>query len=97
MSRTIRVGTRGSALAVAQSGLVVGALERAGVTVEVVTVSTPGDRPAALIAQIGIGVFSSALREALAEGTVDVAVHSYTHAPCSAATVFPPATSPSAT
>ncbi len=81
MSRTIRVGTRGSALALAQTGLVVAALERAGASVEVVTISTAGDRSSAPIEQIGIGVFTSALRDALAEGTVDVAVHSYKDLP----------------
>jgi hydroxymethylbilane synthase len=81
VSRTIRVGTRGSALALAQTGLVVAALERAGASVEVVTISTAGDRSSAPIEQIGIGVFTSALRDALAEGTVDVAVHSYKDLP----------------
>jgi hydroxymethylbilane synthase len=81
VTRTIRVGTRGSALALAQTGLVVAALERAGATVEVITISTPGDRSSAPIEQIGIGVFTSALRDALAERTVDVAVHSYKDLP----------------
>lgn len=75
------MGTRGSALALAQTGLVVDALERAGATIEVVTVSTPGDRSSAPIAEIGVGVFTTALRDALAEGTVDVAVHSYKDLP----------------
>lgn len=81
MSTTIRVGTRGSALALAQTGIVADALERAGATVEIITVSTPGDRSSAPIAEIGIGVFTSALRDALADRTVDVAVHSYKDLP----------------
>lgn len=81
MSRTIRIGTRGSALALAQSGTVADALEKAGAKVELVTVVTPGDRSSAPIAEIGIGVFTSALRDALADGTVDVAVHSYKDLP----------------
>ncbi|HEY7593111.1 MAG TPA: hydroxymethylbilane synthase [Actinophytocola sp.] len=81
MSRTIRIGTRGSALALAQTGTVADALEKAGAKVELVTVVTPGDRSAAPIAEIGIGVFTSALRDALADGTVDVAVHSYKDLP----------------
>ncbi|HEV7648232.1 MAG TPA: hydroxymethylbilane synthase [Actinophytocola sp.] len=81
MSRTIRIGTRGSALALAQSGTVADALEKEGAKVELVTVVTPGDRSSAPIAEIGIGVFTSALRDALADGTVDVAVHSYKDLP----------------
>jgi hydroxymethylbilane synthase len=81
VSRTIRIGTRGSALALAQTGTIAAQLEAAGVTVEVVTVVTPGDTSSAPIAEIGVGVFTSALRDALADGTVDVAVHSYKDLP----------------
>lgn len=81
MSRLIRIGTRGSALALAQTGIVADALEKAGAKTELVTVVTPGDRSSAPIAEIGIGVFTSALRDALADGTVDVAVHSYKDLP----------------
>ncbi|WP_141999013.1 hydroxymethylbilane synthase [Amycolatopsis cihanbeyliensis] len=80
-TRTIRIGTRGSMLALAQTGAVAKALERAGQRVEVVTISTPGDRSSAPIAEIGVGVFTSALREALVQGRVDVAVHSYKDLP----------------
>ncbi|WP_199441631.1 hydroxymethylbilane synthase [Umezawaea beigongshangensis] len=81
MNRILRIGTRGSALALAQTGLIADALERAGARVEIVTVSTPGDRSSAPIAEIGVGVFTSALRDALADGEVDVAVHSYKDLP----------------
>lgn len=81
MSRTIRIGTRGSALALAQTGTVAAQLEAAGSKVEIVTVVTPGDRSSAPIAEIGIGVFTSALRDALAAGEVDVAIHSYKDLP----------------
>lgn len=81
MSRTIRIGTRGSALALAQTGTVAAQLEAAGAKVEIVTVVTPGDRSSAPIAEIGIGVFTSALRDALAAGEVDVAIHSYKDLP----------------
>jgi hydroxymethylbilane synthase len=77
----IRVGTRGSALALAQTGTVVDALRAAGAEVEVVVISTPGDRSSAPIAEIGVGVFTSALRDAVAAGEVDVAVHSYKDLP----------------
>ncbi|MFC7618046.1 hydroxymethylbilane synthase [Actinokineospora soli] len=81
MMRTLRIGTRGSALALAQTGTIADALERAGARVEIITVKTPGDLSSAPIAEIGVGVFTSALRDALADGTVDVAVHSYKDLP----------------
>jgi hydroxymethylbilane synthase len=81
VNRILRIGTRGSALALAQTGHIAAALERAGARVEIVTVSTPGDRSGAPIAEIGVGVFTSALRDALAAGEVDVAVHSYKDLP----------------
>ncbi|MCX2728870.1 hydroxymethylbilane synthase [Saccharopolyspora sp. NFXS83] len=81
MNKTLRIGTRGSALAMAQSGMVAEQLEAAGYPTQLVEVSTPGDRSMAPIAEIGVGVFTSALREALADGEVDVAVHSYKDLP----------------
>jgi len=81
VSRVIRIGTRGSALALAQTGIVAAQLEAAGAQVELITVVTPGDKSTAPVAEIGIGVFTSALRDALADGTVDVAIHSYKDLP----------------
>lgn len=78
---TIRIGTRGSALALTQTETIAGALRRAGQQVEIVKITTPGDRSSAPIAEIGVGVFTSALREALANKQVDVAVHSYKDLP----------------
>ena len=74
----LRLGTRASALATTQSGLVAEAIrERLGREVELVEVSTEGDRSSAPLASLGgTGVFVSALRDALLSGTVDVAVHS---------------------
>ncbi len=68
----------------AQSTAVAEELERAGYTTELVRVSTPGDQSQAPISEIGVGVFTSALREALAAGEVDVAVHSYKDLPTAA-------------
>ncbi|WP_322920997.1 hydroxymethylbilane synthase [Nocardioides renjunii] len=74
----LRLGTRASALATTQSGLVADMIrERLGREVELVEVSTEGDRSAAPLATMGgSGVFVSALRDALLAGRVDVAVHS---------------------
>lgn len=88
MNRSIRIGTRGSTLALAQTATVADVLENCGYDVEVVTVSTPGDRSSAPIAEIGVGVFTSALRDALANGDVDVAVHSYKDLPTAPDTRF---------
>jgi hydroxymethylbilane synthase len=81
LKKAIRIGTRGSALALAQTRLMADALERAGAVVEIITITTPGDRSSAPIPEIGIGVFTSALRDALAAGDIDVAVHSYKDLP----------------
>lgn len=77
----LRVGTRPSALAVAQSGMIAERISAAGRPAELVNVSTTGDRSLAPIAELGVGVFVSALREALVAGEVDVAVHSYKDLP----------------
>jgi hydroxymethylbilane synthase len=77
----IRIGTRGSLLATTQAGSIRDALIAAGHDAELVIVSTDGDRSQAPIADIGVGVFTAALREAIAEGTVDMAVHSYKDLP----------------
>ena len=81
--RPLRLGTRGSALALAQSGHVADEVSaRLGRPVELVRVQTEGDVNAAAIAQIGgTGVFVTALRDALLAGTVDLAVHSYKDLP----------------
>lgn len=81
MNKTLRIGTRGSALAMAQTTWVADALERAGYATELVSVATPGDQSSAPISEIGVGVFTSALREALAADEVDVAVHSFKDLP----------------
>ena len=74
----LRVGTRASRLARTQSGQVADALAAAlRREVVLVDVSTQGDTSSAPLASFGgVGVFVSALREALLRGEVDVAVHS---------------------
>ena len=78
MSTPIRVGTRASLLATTQARLVADLVEvRLGRPVELVEVTTEGDRSAAPLATLGgTGVFVTALREALIGGRIDIAVHS---------------------
>ncbi len=74
----IRLGTRGSALALAQSQRVADSIAaRTGSPVELVTISTLGDRSSAPLESLGgAGVFVTAVREALLAGECDVVVHS---------------------
>ncbi|WP_307815955.1 hydroxymethylbilane synthase [Myceligenerans indicum] len=74
----IRLGTRGSALAMTQSGTVARRIEHlTGRRVELVRIRTEGDvRTGSLASLGGTGVFVTALREALLDGRCDVAVHS---------------------
>jgi hydroxymethylbilane synthase len=83
----LRVGTRASALARAQSGAVADVLARAlGRPAELVDVRTHGDVSRAPLSVIGgVGVFVSALRTALLAGEVDIAVHSLKDLPTAAA------------
>ena len=74
---TLRIGTRASALATTQSRTVADAIAALGYEVELVEVTTEGDVNQAPLASFGgVGVFVSALREALLSGRIDVAVHS---------------------
>lgn len=73
--RPLRLGTRGSRLALAQSGMVAHELRATGVAVELVVVRTEGDdRPPDTA--WGEGAFVGALETALLDGSVDLAVHS---------------------
>ncbi|MGK5640465.1 hydroxymethylbilane synthase [Streptomyces sp. URMC 126] len=74
----LRLGTRRSKLAMAQSGQVAEAVRRlTGRPVELVEITTYGDVSREHLAQIGgTGVFVSALRDALLAGEIDFAVHS---------------------
>ena len=75
---TIRVGTRGSRLALAQTGIVVKKLKSLGIEAETKVVSTQGDEVTNVpLHEIGKqGVFVRALDEAILEGEIDCAVHS---------------------
>ena len=76
-SRTLRLGTRRSALALAQAGRVATALRDNGHDVALVEIVTDGDRSSAALTQLGgTGVFVTELRRQLVDGTIDGAVHS---------------------
>ena len=74
----IRIGTRGSKLALAQTNRVVSALEANGVEAEIVVISTRGDRVTdrALHEAGGFGLFVRELDNAILDGRIDAAVHS---------------------
>ncbi|NEY33238.1 hydroxymethylbilane synthase [Streptomyces sp. PRKS01-65] len=76
--KALRLGTRRSKLAMAQSGQVADAVSQVtGRPVELVEITTYGDTSREHLAQIGgTGVFVTALRDALLRGEVDFAVHS---------------------
>jgi hydroxymethylbilane synthase len=73
--RPIAIGTRGSALALAQATLVREAFERDGRRVRVVVLETEGDRRAPDTAW-GEGAFVAAIERALLDGRIDAAIHS---------------------
>ena len=76
----LRVGTRGSALALRQADIAVEHLVRvrAGLSVEIVEISTKGDRDKTTpFDELGPkGIFAHELQRALLDGEIDVAVHS---------------------
>jgi hydroxymethylbilane synthase len=73
----LRLGTRRSALATTQSGWVAEQLRAAGHEVELVEITTEGDVSGELLTAIGgTGVFAAAIRKALKDDRVDLAVHS---------------------
>ncbi|MGH9748265.1 MAG: hydroxymethylbilane synthase [Candidatus Acidiferrales bacterium] len=96
--KPLRIGTRGSALALWQANHLRDALAKSfGVESEIVVVKTSGDRFAsAQIEQIGIrGIFTKELEDALLADRADLAVHSMKDVPtefssdCKLAIVFP--------
>lgn len=92
MARQVRIGSRPSQLALAQSGLVARQLRQACANLEcvIVPISTTGDRLATpSLAQIGgKGLFIRELEQALLEGRIDLAVHSMKDLPAQLAPQF---------
>jgi len=76
----VKIGTRGSALALVQAGEVQAALKQAqpDLTVELEIIKTRGDKMQSVpLAQVGgKGLFVKEIEEALLEGWIDLAVHS---------------------
>ncbi len=83
--KRLRIGTRGSALALWQSRHVAGLLARnlPGMEIELVEISSLGDRvtDVPLSHVEGTGFFTASIEQALVAGEVDVAVHSYKDLP----------------
>ncbi len=77
--KRLRIGTRKSALAIAQTNIIAESIHRRypTVDVELVTFVTAGDRAAGPLADIGgKGLFTEQLEQGLLSGNIDLAVHS---------------------
>ena len=83
--KTLTVATRSSALAMAQTHLVIKALKniRSDIDIKIKTVTTEGDRDTTttLWQLKGAGFFTSCIERALLEGQADFAVHSFKDLP----------------
>jgi len=85
MNKTIRVGSRDSALAVIQAQIVIGTVKKINpdIDFEIVTIKTTGDKifDKNLDTIGGKGLFIKEIESALADGSIDIAVHSYKDMP----------------
>jgi hydroxymethylbilane synthase len=85
MKRTIRVGSRDSALAIIQAQIVIDAVKEKNPSLEfeLVKIKTTGDKTLDTnLDEIGgKGLFIKELEQALAAGSIDIAVHSYKDMP----------------
>ncbi len=77
-AQTIRIGTRGSALALWQAHHIAALLTKGGLLPQIVTIETKGDKILnKSLAKIGSkGVFTAELEDGLRDGSIDIAVHS---------------------
>ncbi len=78
MNKTVRIGTRGSRLALWQAEHVAACLQTKGLEPEIVIIDTKGDKILdQSLSKIGSkGLFTEELEEQLHTGTIDIAVHS---------------------
>jgi len=92
----LRIGSRGSQLALWQANHIAGLLRGQGHSVEIEIVKTTGDRMQEVsFAQVGSkGMFTKEIEEALAEGRVDLAVHSLKDLPTELSEPFALAATP---
>lgn len=92
----LRIGSRGSELALWQANHIAALLRGQGHTVEIEIIKTTGDRlQEVTFAQVGSkGMFTKEIEEALAEGRVDLAVHSLKDLPTELPTPFALAATP---
>ncbi len=76
--KSVRIGTRGSALALWQARWVASQLEAAGFIPSIEVIHTTGDRVLDVtLAKVGTkGMFTKEIEEALLSGSIDIAVHS---------------------
>src|SRR5258707_14684765 len=83
MTQLLRIGTRGSQLALWQANTVMNRLAVSGYRAEIVTIKTTGDTrtDVPLESVGGKGLFIKELEEALRRGEVDLAVHSLKDVP----------------
>jgi len=86
----LRIGSRGSQLALWQANHVAGLLREQGHTVEIEIIKTTGDKITDVaLAKVGTkGMFTKEIEEALAEKRVDLAVHSLKDVPTELASQF---------
>lgn len=82
--RTLHVATRGSQLARTQAGHIRDALIDAGYPAELTIVTTAGDLSQAPVERIGVGVFTTAIRQSVFNNEADIAVHSFKDLPTAA-------------
>jgi hydroxymethylbilane synthase len=92
----LRIGSRGSQLALWQANHIAALLRGQGHTVEIEIIKTTGDRlQEVTFAQVGSkGMFTKEIEEALAEGRVDLAVHSLKDLPTELPSPFALAATP---
>ena len=85
MKKTIKVGSRDSALAIIQAQIVIDAVKEKNPNIdfEIATIKTTGDKilDKSLDTIGGKGLFIKELEAALADGSIDIAVHSYKDMP----------------
>jgi len=92
----LRIGSRGSQLALWQANHIAGLLREQGNTVEIEIIKTTGDQLQDItFAQVGSkGMFTKEIEEALADGRVDLAVHSLKDLPTELPELFVLAATP---